>query len=49
MKAVLLTGSMTAKEKRETHEAIACGAVQIIIGTHALIQEKLHITGWDWW
>ena len=41
LKAVLLTGSMTAKEKRETHEAIACGAVQIIIGTHALIQEKV--------
>ncbi len=41
LKAVLLTGSMTAKEKREAHEVIACGAVQIIIGTHALIQEKV--------
>ncbi|MCI9658170.1 MAG: ATP-dependent DNA helicase RecG [Lachnospiraceae bacterium] len=41
LKAVLLTGSMTAKEKREAGEAIACGTVQIIIGTHALIQEKV--------
>lgn len=41
LKAVLLTGSMTAKEKRAAGEAIACGTAQIIIGTHALIQEKV--------
>ena len=38
---VLLTGSSTAKQKREIYERIASGQVQIIIGTHALIQEKL--------
>lgn len=38
--AVLLTGSMKAKEKRETYEAISSGRADIIIGTHALIQEK---------
>ena len=37
----LLTGSMTAKEKRKAYERIANGAVNIIIGTHALIQEKV--------
>ncbi len=37
----LLTGSMTAKEKREAYERIADGSAQIIIGTHALIQEKV--------
>ncbi len=37
----LLTGSMTAKEKREAYERIASGEAQIIIGTHALIQEKV--------
>lgn len=37
----LLTGSMTAKEKREAYERIASGKSQIIIGTHALIQEKV--------
>ncbi len=37
----LLTGSMTAKEKREAYERIDDGRAQIIIGTHALIQEKV--------
>ncbi len=36
----LLTGSMTAKEKRLAYERIASGQSHIIIGTHALIQEK---------
>ncbi len=39
---ILLTGSNTAKEKRIIYEKIESGAVQIIIGTHALIQEKVH-------
>lgn len=37
---VLLTGSMTAKEKREAYERIASGEADIIVGTHALIQKK---------
>ena len=35
----LLTGSMTAKEKREAYERIAAHETDIIIGTHALISE----------
>lgn len=38
---VLLVGSMTAKEKREACEQIKTGKAQIIVGTHALIQEKV--------
>lgn len=38
---VLLTGSNTAKEKREIYEKIASGQARMIIGTHALIQEKV--------
>lgn len=38
---VLLTGSDTAKEKRIAYERIASGEAAIIIGTHALIQEKV--------
>ena len=38
---VLLTGSMTAKEKRLTKADIESGSAQIIIGTHALIQEDV--------
>lgn len=38
---VLLTGSSTAAQKRKMYEQIYSGEVQIIIGTHALIQEKV--------
>ena len=38
---VLLTGSMTAKEKRLAKAEIENGSAQIIIGTHALIQEDV--------
>lgn len=41
LKAQLLTGSMTAKEKRECYSQIQTGSVDLIIGTHALIQEKV--------
>ena len=37
----LLTGSMTAKEKRRIYEGILCGTVNVVIGTHALIQERV--------
>ena len=37
----LVTGSMTAKEKREAYAAIASHEADIVIGTHALIQEKV--------
>lgn len=40
-KAVLLTGSVKSAKKRQIHEAIRSGAVDFIIGTHALIQEKV--------
>ncbi len=38
IKVELLTGSMTAKEKRRVYDRIECGYAKIIIGTHALIQ-----------
>lgn len=38
---VLLTGSMTAKEKRLARESIENHEADIVIGTHALIQEKV--------
>lgn len=39
---VVLVGSMTAKEKREVYKVIESGDADIIIGTHALIQEKVN-------
>lgn len=37
----LLTGSMTAKEKRQAYERIQLGLSKIIIGTHAMIQDRV--------
>ncbi len=39
---LLLTGKMKLMEKKVRLEAIASGEAQIIIGTHALFQEKVH-------
>lgn len=38
---VLLTGTTTARQKREIYQKIADGEVNVIIGTHALIQERV--------
>ncbi len=40
-KVILITGSMAAKEKRLAYEKVASHEADIIIGTHALIQEKV--------
>lgn len=36
----LLTGSMTAREKREVKEKLASGETAVVAGTHALLQES---------
>lgn len=41
LRPVLLVGSMTAKEKRLAYEEIACGSANLVLGTHAVIQEKV--------
>lgn len=42
VQVVVLTGSMTAKEKRLAYEQIENGQAGIVAGTHALIQNKVH-------
>ncbi|WP_283673840.1 ATP-dependent DNA helicase RecG [Butyricicoccus sp. Marseille-Q5471] len=37
----LLTGSMTAAQKRKTLARIESGAAQVVVGTHALIQQSV--------
>ncbi len=37
----ILTGSLTAKEKREGREKIAAGEWDIVVGTHAIIQDNV--------
>lgn len=41
VRPMLLTGSMTAVQKRAAREAIADGSAEVIIGTQALFQEKV--------
>ncbi|NIR46139.1 MAG: ATP-dependent DNA helicase RecG [Gemmatimonadetes bacterium] len=41
VKVVRLRGGMRAAERREALEAIQSGAAQLVIGTHALIQETV--------
>lgn len=41
LKPVLLTGSLTAKEKRRAKESIVLGTCNVIIGTQALLQEDV--------
>jgi ATP-dependent DNA helicase RecG len=40
----LLTGSLTAKDRREALDAIASGDTRIVIGTHALFQESVRFS-----
>ena len=42
IKPVLLVGSLTAKEKRQAYEKIETGEANCIVGTNALIQEKVN-------
>lgn len=41
IKTVLLSGSLKAKEKRRALEEIGSGEAQMILGTHAIIQEAV--------
>lgn len=41
LRPVLLVGSMTAKEKKEAYRQIASMEANLVIGTHAVIQEKV--------
>lgn len=42
IKVVLLTGRLSVKEKREIYQQIENGKVDIVVGTHALFQDKLN-------
>ncbi|WP_370624406.1 ATP-dependent DNA helicase RecG [Polynucleobacter sp. AP-Melu-500A-A1] len=44
VKIAWLSGSLKAKEKRLAQEVIENGEAQLIIGTHALIQESVHFS-----
>ena len=41
VKCAILTGSSTAKERREIHAGLEDGSIGIIVGTHALIEDNV--------
>ena len=41
LRPILLVGSMTAAQKRAAYTLIAAGEVNLVIGTHAVIQDKV--------
>ncbi|MEJ1481796.1 DEAD/DEAH box helicase, partial [Escherichia coli] len=41
LKIALLTGSMPAKQKKEIKKALLNGEIDLLIGTHALIQNDV--------
>ena len=41
LNVALLTGSSKAKQRREIHEKLESGELHILIGTHALIEDKV--------
>jgi ATP-dependent DNA helicase RecG len=43
IKVSLVTGSLTAKERNAALDEISKGGIQLVIGTHALIQEGVHV------
>lgn len=42
IKVALLTGSVKDKDKKKIYEELETGAIQILIGTHALIQDSVN-------
>ena len=45
---VLLTGSLEQDRKRDIRRHIAQGNAQLVIGTHALIQDRVEFEKLDW-
>lgn len=41
IKILLLTGSSKTKERREIHESLEDGSLHLLIGTHALLEDKV--------
>ncbi len=44
VKTAILTGASKARERREALEGIASGEVQLLIGTHALIEDRVQFS-----
>lgn len=45
IRTALLIGSLKPAEKREIHRELASGEIQVVVGTHALIQSEVRFDG----
>lgn len=41
IKVIMLTGSLTPRQKKDALDAIAMGLFEVVVGTHALIQDEV--------
>ena len=44
LNVALLTGSLTAAQKRKIYESVRLGETDVVVGTHALLSEKLEFS-----
>ena len=42
MQVALLTGSLTERQRRDVLAALQMGMIDVVVGTHALIQEDVY-------
>lgn len=46
VRRLLLTGGLTAKERRTALAALKAGDVDLVVGTQALVQQDVELRGW---
>ncbi|MCX5996151.1 MAG: DEAD/DEAH box helicase, partial [Chloroflexi bacterium] len=44
LKVALLTGSLNARDKAATHELVKSGGIDLVVGTHALVQKGVRFS-----
>jgi ATP-dependent DNA helicase RecG len=49
VRIVVLTGGLSAAERRQAEETIAAGQVDLIVGTQALLRRAVAFAAWAWW
>ena len=49
VRVAILTGASKARERREALAGIADGSIDLLIGTHALIEDRYSFRTWDSW
>ena len=45
----LLTGATPRRKRRQLLDALANGSLTVLVGTHALLEDPVVFSDWDWW